>query len=387
MNTEYASNSFQIVGAGPAGLAAAITLASAGCRVLVHEAQSHVGHRFGSDLQGLENWSTSDDVLDVLNSMGITTEFSARPCNNGTVFDAWNKRYDVHSAKPLFYLVERGPGAGSLDSALLTQAVGLGVEVRFNSHQTRLVGPGILATGPKAADAIAVGYHFETSLADGFWVILDNAVAPQGYSYLLTMGGRGTVKSCMFSGFNQEKQYVARTVERFKQLVDFEMRNQRPHGGGGNFRLPVSALSGAHLVAGEQAGFQDAFAGFGMRYAILSGVLAARALLTPGIDYDALWRQNMKPAIEISIINRAIYSTMNNRQFRRILRHYAQDDVREILQRLYTPDFLRRLLLPWARYRFHSRRKDASCNHNDCACVWCRHGDLVEIEAAGRTGG
>ncbi len=51
---------------GPAGLTAAITLAHAGRRVVVHEAQQEVGHRFGADLQGLENASTKDDGLDVL---------------------------------------------------------------------------------------------------------------------------------------------------------------------------------------------------------------------------------------------------------------------------------------------------------------------------------
>lgn len=44
-----------IVGAGPAGLAAAITLARAGRAVIVHEAQAEVGYRFQRDLQGLEN--------------------------------------------------------------------------------------------------------------------------------------------------------------------------------------------------------------------------------------------------------------------------------------------------------------------------------------------
>ncbi|MBI2959234.1 MAG: NAD(P)-binding protein, partial [Betaproteobacteria bacterium] len=60
------SQVLQVVGAGPAGLAAAITLARAGCRVIVHEAQREVGYRFGGDLQGLENWSTKGDVLDAL---------------------------------------------------------------------------------------------------------------------------------------------------------------------------------------------------------------------------------------------------------------------------------------------------------------------------------
>jgi len=42
----------EIAGTGPAGLAAAITLAHAGCKVIVHETQKAVGHRFGGDYQG-----------------------------------------------------------------------------------------------------------------------------------------------------------------------------------------------------------------------------------------------------------------------------------------------------------------------------------------------
>jgi len=372
----------QVVGAGPAGLAAAITLASAGRRVVVHEAQREVGHRFGADLQGLENWSTKGDVLDALRQAGITNAFEKSPCSVGTAFDAWDGRHVVRSAQPLCYLVERGPGKGSLDSALLEQALALGVEVRFGSRKKSLEGPGILAVGPKAADAIAVGFHFETGMPDGFWLILDDAVAPQGYSYLLAMRGRGTVKSCMFTGFKQERLYVGRTVERFRRLAGLEMRNPRPHGGVGNFRVPATAFSGTHPIAGEQAGFQDAFAGFGMRYAILSGVMAARSLLGGG-DYEAAWRRELKELIKTSIVNRAIYSVLGNRGYRWVLRSQAwSGDARAFLRWLYAPASARRLLLPWARRRYRSKREDASCNHLDCACIWCRCGGTEASGAA-----
>ena len=144
----------QIGGAGPAGLAAAITLARAGRRVLVHELQGVVGHRFDGDFQGLENWSTQQDALYLLREMGISTAFTAMPCRRADVFDAWDKRYEVAGSKIIFYLVERGPGPGTLDTALLEQARGLEVEVRFNSRLDHLEGAGILAAGPKAADAI-----------------------------------------------------------------------------------------------------------------------------------------------------------------------------------------------------------------------------------------
>ena len=141
--------SIQIAGAGPAGLSAAITLARAGRKVIVHEAFAEVGHRFGQDLQGLENWSETGDVLNWLHELGIDTDFETFPCREGTAFDAWDQAYRIHSKEPLFYLVERGPGPVSLDSAMLRQAQELGVEMRFNSRMDKLDGPGIFAIGPR----------------------------------------------------------------------------------------------------------------------------------------------------------------------------------------------------------------------------------------------
>jgi flavin-dependent dehydrogenase len=348
----------EVVGAGPAGLAAAITLALGGRRVVVHEAAREVGHRHRGDLQGLENWSTTADVLDVLREAGITTAFANVPCTRGTAFDAWDGGHPIRSSAPVFYLVERGPAPGDLDAALLEQALGLGVEVRFGSRVNQLERPGILATGPKVADAIAAGYHFDARMDDGFWIVFDDHVAPLGYAYLLVMHGHGTVKSCMYRGFKEQKLYAGRTVERFRRLVGFELRNERFHAGVGNFWLPASACSGPHLTAGEQAGFQDAFAGFGMRYAILSGVIAARALLA-GADYDALWRPALGGSIESSVIDRAIFGMLGNGGYRWMLRaQAASGDARAFLGRLYRPARKRRLLLPWAQRRYQSLRRD-----------------------------
>jgi flavin-dependent dehydrogenase len=361
----------QIAGAGPAGLAAAITLARAGRRVIVHEAQRELGYRFQNDLQGLENWTTERDVLDELREMALTTAFTQRACRVGIAFDAWGEAYPMRSDAPLFYMVERGPGPGSLDTALFEQAHALGVEVRFGSRLEGLEGPGILAVGPKAADAIAVGYHFEADMDDGFWVICDETLAPQGYAYLLVMNGHGTVKSCMFSGFKQENMYVERTVDAFRRCVGLEMRNARPHGGVGNFNIPVSAASGLHPIVGEQAGFQDMLWGFGMRLALRSGVLAAQSLVDGG-DYEVRWRRELGPWLRASLVSRAFYGALGNRGYRWALRYQVGHDAREVMRRLYRPSPVKRLLIPWAHWRYRSRRRDTSCNHVDCACIWCR---------------
>lgn len=374
------TSGIDIAGAGPAGLTAAITLAHAGMSVVVREAQAEVCYRFQRGLQGLENWRTEQDALAVPKNLGIDTDFKVQPCCMGTVFDAWDQAYGVHSEAPLFYMVERGPGVGSLDHALLQLAVGLGVEVRYNSRLRQMHGPAIFATGPKSADAVAVGNHFDTPMSDGFCVICDDKLAPQGYAYLLVMGGRGTVKSCMFRKTAQTAVYVQRTVAAFERLAWLQMADPKPHGGVGNFSVPRSALSGVHAVAGEQAGFQDTRWGFGMRFTIDSGVLAARSLIE-GSDYDALWQQDMGAMMRASVVNRAACGLLGNRGYRWALRHQeSRPDARAPLQRHNRPSAPRRLFLPLARWRFRSLRQDASCLQPDCSCVWCRHGAGHQIE-------
>jgi len=373
MQSNLQNPQIPIAGAGPAGLAAAITLARAGREVIVHETHDEVGHRFQRDFQGLENWSTKNDVLSSLKDLGLESNFTAQPYTRGIAYDAWDKQYKIHSDTPLFYLIERGPGPNSLDTGLLKQALDLGVEVRFNNRLNKLDGEGILASGPKVPDAIAVGYHFETDMPDGYWVICDDNLAPKGYAYLLIMDGQGTVKTCMFSGFKQEKVYVERTLEAFQRLVGLEMKNPVAHGGAGNFRIPASAYSGQNPLVGEQAGFQDTLWGFGIRLAISSGVLAAQSLLD-GDNYDELWQTQLRPQMQTAVVNRAFYSLLGNRGYRWFLNHTVhKPDVRHALYKAYHPSRVKNWLLPWATARYISRRKDVSCDHVDCYCVWCRH--------------
>jgi len=77
----------EIAGAGPAGLAAALTIVHSGRAARVYEQRHDVGLRFHGDFQGLENWTTPIDVLDELQQLGIATDFEHTPFSEIVAFD------------------------------------------------------------------------------------------------------------------------------------------------------------------------------------------------------------------------------------------------------------------------------------------------------------
>src|SRR6266498_3743917 len=93
-----------VVGAGPSGLAAALTANRAGRAVIVHERGPDVGRRFHDDVQGLENWTTDGDVIDEIAALGIGPTFDHTPIREAVVFDPRGHPHTYRSPQPLFYL-------------------------------------------------------------------------------------------------------------------------------------------------------------------------------------------------------------------------------------------------------------------------------------------
>jgi len=357
-----------VIGAGPAGLTAAILGCRAGRKVTVYERRRDVGGRFHGDFQGLENWSTDRDVLDEIRALGIEPTFPAIPFRQQVCFGPDGREHVYRSpSRPFYYLVRRGPGPDTFDSALKEQALAAGAEIRFGETLARPPAGSVVAWGPRRASALAVGYLFETDLPDGAFSALDDRLAPQGYAYLLVQGGNATLATCLWRDYHREAQYLERTVGFFQEKIGFAMRQARRFGSAVNYHLSPPGTSGHVVWAGEASGVQDALWGFGIRYALLSGKLAASQ--TDSASYRRQWERTIGRPLRASFVNRYLYERAGSAGYRGLLWWLSHSrNPGRLLGTLYRPAWWKRALFPVA-YRSIARLEAGP--NAQCCCAWC----------------
>ncbi|NOY88702.1 MAG: NAD(P)/FAD-dependent oxidoreductase [FCB group bacterium] len=360
-----------IIGAGLAGLTAAITLARNGFAVTVFEQHPDVGGRFNNDFQGLENWSSEIDVMEELTEMGLRLNFDYAPYSDGLILTPRGEVFTMRSDRTTFYLVSRGSTPETLDYGLKRQAEEYGVALKFGKRIDTYHGRVIVASGPKGADIIASGITFETDTPDIAAIVFDDSIAPKGYGYLLIRRGKGTIASVLFREFRKADHYRTMCIELFKNRLHLNITASRKFGGFGNFFLRKRQNRHNKLYVGEAAGFQDYLWGFGMRYAIRSGYLAAKSI-SEGFDYDTAWKRSLQPALETSLSNRYLFERLGQRGYHYLANRLRSREPRELLGRNYRPSLTKRLILGLAARKYTSRVKNRDCNHDDCSCVWCR---------------
>lgn len=362
-----------VVGAGPSGLAAAITLARAGFDTRVFERRAGPGLRH-SGFQGMENWSHAGSAPDALRSLGIEPGFLLRPVHEVAYYGPERREHVVTSPQPLFHLVRRGNHPDSLDTRLARQAADAGVHTTYNQTVANAPAGTIVGIGPSKAMAIASGITFRTDLPDCALCIVDPAVAPKAYAYLLTHEGDATLAVMLTEDFKNAKSYLKKAVEAFRSLRPFTVESDAEFGGVGGVDFTGRVVVGGHLRVGECAGAQDALWGFGLWFAMESGVLAARCAAEDG-DYGREFRRMLLPRARRLLAGRWLFERVPASRYEALLTRFSEtNDALPLLRRFYGESRWLSALVPLARRRFARTLAEERCAEAACDCVWCRHG-------------
>lgn len=340
----------KILGAGPSGLAAAINLAKAGYRVEVFERNKDVGVRFGGDLQGLENWSGKEDILEAFEKMNIRVNFDCDGFSNISVSNGI-KTKDIDLKKTGFYLVKRGNFRGSFDYGLKEQAIEAGVTIHFGRTIDRDKAD-IVAVGPVLSEvpAIAKGIIFKTSAEDMAVGILDNKAAYKGYSYLLITKGYGCMCSVVFEKLERVNECYKKTAENFSKIREFDIQNPKEISGVISFSTKNIFREKNNLFIGEAAGLQDMLWGFGIRYAVTSGFWAARSIIEK-YDYEKKAKSYFGDKLKAGLVNRFLWENVKlDGRFLSGNRNRDSKNIFWILYSFYNYNFLQKLVYPFALF-------------------------------------
>lgn len=345
-----------ILGAGLSGLSAAINLAKDGFAVNVFDIRKDSGARFEGDLQGLENWTNENDILETLKEMNIKINFHCNPFKR-VITTNGKKSFQTEYSRPLFYLVKRGTMQDSIDQGLKRQTLDAGVEIKYNTKFEGKVD--IVATGPKTGGLFAIdrGIVFDTDLDDVAVAIINNEAAYKGYSYLLVSEGYACLATVIFDKFHLVNKCLEKTKEIANRMFDLKIKNEKGVGGFGNFIYPPTLEENDSLFVGEAGGLQEAFAGFGMRYAITSGYLAARSFID-GISYSQAVKKKFDNQFKASIVNRFIWELLGDKMFYAVeIGSKMKDPLNDLNKSYNFKMFHQRLIYPIALLWFNARYK------------------------------
>ena len=336
----------RIVGGGVSGLTAAIVLARGGREVEIFERRpAAMTHPLRWD--AVENWSTTADLREFFAHWSLDGT-PLRPVSNVDVHAFDGEVHRFAHPRPLLYVVKRGDDPGSLDTALTRQALGLGVRIHRGTTLAR-ADADIWATGvQRRGFFLDTGITFRTTAADRVAILVDRRLTPNVCAYLIVVDGIGTLAVLLTRRFRDARALLDNTLAAFQGIQPFTMQDVRMRSGIGGALRALLAHEAGPLVVGEAAGLLDYLWGFGIRCAMLSGALAAQALLEQA-DYEALLARELRPLVHTSLVNRRLYDYANNKGYRALIRFFgAREQLHAALQRFYRSRGIRARLWPWA---------------------------------------
>jgi len=315
----------KILGAGISGLSAAITLARKGLKAEIFEKNAHAGGRFKHDFQGLRNFGNENiDPIKEFKNLGI----QIRPYKKLMKIIRYSRscHFELINNKPIYYLVLRGRDKNSMDSQLANMASNQDVSIQYNTTLD-MNEADIIATGPSKIDTIAYGEMYEdANVDDTGHVFLDSEHSPGGYLYVLPGEKEGEVEVLNVTS------NPTTTMQKTKILYNQALKNNNilrdllkgaikksTRGGMGSFTLLNEPYQNKKYYVGEAAGLQDATAGFGIRYAVISGYLAAQSILT-GNNYNKQIANTLKSQLIFDRQRSERFKTLTNKEIDKIFK-------------------------------------------------------------------
>jgi len=310
-----------IAGAGISGLTTAINLAKKGFDVKVFEKNEKIGTI--SSICALRNYDLNSDAIRELNVCGVNLKSSGKI--KKVVKFSPNENVEEYSNDVIFYVLERGVSENSIESQLYIQALDIGVDFVFGKSLEENEAA-IVATGPRRVDIFAYGHIYKNFdfEKDKLYIVYNNLYSPKGYTYILS--SRGKCLICTVSFDKRNFKYIPLNFNfllRKNELIKKHVGRKNPMKvvrGYGNFDLPRTAKKNGKLYVGEAAGFQDASKGFGIRYAVISGYLAAQSIINKE-DYDNLWKTEFYKELKRNLKRRVKINRLTNKDYDYLLRN------------------------------------------------------------------
>lgn len=302
-----------VVGAGPAGAAAARSAAAAGARTLLLEREELPRYkRCGGGLIGVSQAAVA--------AAGVDVAALERDRAGRMTFTSRGAHTYSRSAAPFLPMVLRS----ELDAALVDAAVAAGAQLRTSALVTGCAqdGDGVVLTtsaGPVRARAVVaadgsgsraaahvgvvceqVDLGMEAELptpAGGGWdghVLLDWGPVPGSYGWVFPKGDRLTVGVI---GARKRGGEVRAYFRDFVASLGLDLADGEHVGGHlTRVRAPTSPLRrGAVLVAGDAAGLLEPWTREGISFALRSGALAGAAAAGDPTSYEAAVTAELGP--------------------------------------------------------------------------------------------
>ena len=355
------SGAVHILGAGLSGLSAATILAKAGIEVHVHEKRADSGARFDGDFQGLENWTTGNDFFEDMRDWGLDPEsFKSDAFSVVDLIHPDDVITQPRTEGIAFRVVERGTDDHCIDQAFKRMAIAAGARLHYNSKRDPRDCQ-IIAAGPKESSAVAFGEVFHTDHPNHVSFQLNDKLAPGAYSYLIIIDGIGLICTCLWRKQKKSGRYLNETIAWYEQHYELNRKPIKRVGGKGDFSIPDRYLHEGRYYVGEAGGLQDFMWGFGMRYAITSGTLAAKSILGE-CDYEEEIRKQLVPLIKVSATNRFLMNRIGDRGFKKVAEYWMRDQERkgdglEFMRWVYTPGIIRKMIWPIAKIFMLKRKR------------------------------